>query len=70
MNNLIKKLIEGTEVEKKEYEALVVSYIRERYSINDELSIIRQRDSKPDEFAEYNNYVEECKVRAKENTGI
>ena len=67
MNNLIKKLIEGTEVEKKEYEALVVSYIRERYSINDELSIIRQRDSKPDEFAEYNRYVEECKVRAKES---
>ena len=67
MNNLIKKLIEGTEAEKKEYEALIVSYIRERYSINDELSIIRQRDSKPDEFAEYNNYVEECKVRAKES---
>lgn len=67
MNNLIKKLIEGTEVEKQEYEALIVSYIRERYSINDELSIIRQRDSKPDEFAEYNNYVEDCKVRAKES---
>lgn len=67
MNNLIKKLIEGTEVEKQEYEALIVSYIRERYSINDELSIIRQRDSKPDEFAEYNRYVEECKVRAKES---
>ena len=67
MNNLIKKLIEGTEVEKKEYEALVVSYIRERYSINDELSIIRQKDSKPDEFAEYNNYIEECKARAKES---
>lgn len=67
MNNLIKKLIEGTEVEKQEYEALIVSYIRERYSINDELSIIRQRDSKPDEFAEYNRYVEDCKVRAKES---
>ena len=68
MNNLLKKLIGGTEVEKKEYESLVVSYIRERYSINDELSIIRQRDSKPDEFAEYNNYVEACKARAKEST--
>ena len=66
MNNLLKKLIEGTEVEKKEYEALVVSYIREKYSINDELSIIRQRDSKPDEFNEYNNYIEECKAKAKE----
>lgn len=67
MNTLIKKLIEGTEAEKKEYEALIVSYIRERYSINDELSIIRQRDSKPDEFAEYNRYVEECKAKAKES---
>lgn len=70
MNNLIKKLIEGTEVEKKEYEALVVSYIREKYTINDELSIIRQKDTKPDEFNEYNNYIEECKAKAKENMGI
>jgi hypothetical protein len=46
------------------YEQRVVSRIRERYSVDDELAILRQRDSKPEEFAEYNAYVE--KVKAEE----
>lgn len=48
------------------YENLVESYIRERYSLSAELAILRQRDTKPEEFAEYNAYAEECKARAKE----
>lgn len=47
------------------YEERVVQFIRERYSIDDELAILRQRDSKPSEFAEYNTYCEECKTKAK-----
>ena len=43
------------------YEDLIVSKIRERYSINQELAILRQRDSKPIEYQEYYNYVEQCK---------
>lgn len=39
--------------------------IRERYSINDELARLRQRDEKPEEFAAYNAFVEECKAVAK-----
>lgn len=39
--------------------------IRERYSISEELAILRQRDKKPDEFAAYNAYAEECKAVAK-----
>ena len=46
------------------YEQRVVNRIRERYSVDDELAILRQRDTKPDEFAEYNAYVE--KVKAEE----
>ena len=46
------------------YEQRVVNRIREVYSIDDELAILRQRDSKPEEFAEYNAYVE--KVKAEE----
>ena len=46
------------------YEQRVVAHIRERYSVDDELAILRQRDSKPEEFAEYNAYVE--KVKAEE----
>lgn len=48
------------------YEQLVVSKIRERYTIDQELAILRQRDAKPQEFAEYNAYVENCKAQAKE----
>lgn len=47
------------------YEETVVQLIREKYSMDDELAILRQRDSKPEEFEEYNAYCEECKKRAK-----
>ena len=43
------------------YEQRVVNRIREVYSIDDELAILRQRDSKPEEFAEYNAFVEKVK---------
>ena len=49
-----------------DYEQLVVSKIRERYTIDQELAILRQRDVKPTEFSEYNTYVEQCKAEAKE----
>ena len=39
----------------------VVSRIRAIYSIDDELAILRQRDTKPLEFAEYNRIVEAIK---------
>ncbi|MDR1878286.1 MAG: hypothetical protein LBQ64_01830 [Bacteroidales bacterium] len=47
------------------YGELVSQYIREQYSIDDELAILRQREEKPDKFAEYDNYCEQCKTRAK-----
>ena len=43
------------------YEERVVSRIRAIYSVDDELAILRQRDTKPDEFAEYNRVVEAIK---------
>lgn len=49
-----------------ELEALIISKIRERYTIDQELAILRQRDTKPEEFSEYNSYVEQCKAEAKE----
>lgn len=48
-----------------EYSERVNALIRERYSDSEELSILRQRDDKPTEFAEYYAYCEECKSRAK-----
>lgn len=44
------------------YEERVVSRIREVYSVDDELAILRQRYTKPEEFAEYNNFVEKIKA--------
>lgn len=48
------------------YKDLVVMRIRERYSIDDEIAILRQRYTKPEEFEEYNNFVEQCKAQIKE----
>ena len=50
---------------KIDYETKIVSLIRKKYSINQELAILRQRDAKPQEFAEYNKYVEQCKAQVK-----
>lgn len=41
--------------------------IRLRYSMSDELAILRQRDEKPLEFAAYHEYAEQCKKRVKES---
>ena len=49
------------------YEQRVVNRIRERYSIDDELAILRQRDTKPEEFNEYNDFVEKIKVEERKS---
>lgn len=48
-----------------EYENKVVALIRQKYNVNQELAILRQRDAKPQEFVEYNEYVEQCKEQVK-----
>ena len=49
----------------EEYENKIVALIRKKYNINQELAILRQREVKPEEFAEYNEYVEQCKKQVK-----
>lgn len=46
------------------YNSLVVALIRDRYSIDDEIGINRQKESKPGEFQEYFDYCEWCKNEA------
>ena len=41
----------------------IIAAIREVYSIDDELAILRQRDTKPEEFENYFNFVEDIKKR-------
>lgn len=47
-----------------QYKQRVIDLIRERYSVDDELAILRQRDNKVEEFNEYNAFVESVKVIA------
>lgn len=48
------------------YETEIIRKIRKRYTVNQELAILRQRDTKPEEFAEYNAFVEQCKAEVKD----
>lgn len=50
--------------------ALVDAMVRVKYSVSNELALLRQRDSKAEEFAEYNAFVEACKAEAKVVLGI
>lgn len=61
-------LIDDTPALQTQYELLVVTYIREKYSVNEELAILRKHIAGIDsvEFKEYNKYAEECKTKAKE----
>ena len=53
-----------------EYPQLVENKIRKKYSVSAELAILRQRNSKPEEFAEYNAFCELCKSEAKNELNI
>lgn len=44
------------------YEQRVSSRIRAKYSVDDELAILRQRDTKPVEFAKYYAFAEQIKL--------
>ena len=50
---------------REKYESEVNALIREKYTLSQELATLRQRDTKPEEYAEYNAYCEECKAQAK-----
>lgn len=46
------------------YALRVGELVRSRYSVSDELAILRQREDKPEEFAAYNAFAEACKAQA------
>lgn len=54
-NGVLDKLME-TEINKR---------IREVYTVSNELAILRQRDTKPEEFEQYNAFVEGVKAEVK-----
>ena len=48
------------------YGKIVAALVKEKYSYNDEISIIRQKDNKPAEYQEYFDFAESCKILAKD----
>lgn len=70
----LKLALKNKEVDAKSfdelYENLIIRKIRAKYTVSQELAILRQRDTKPVEFAEYNTFVELCKTEAKKELGL
>ena len=62
---MIDKLVLKNISKDRLYPNLVSRFIRERYSVDDEMAILRQRDTKPEEYEVYNAFCEECKAKAK-----
>ena len=54
----------------EDYDRLVAEMIRQKYTVDGEFAIQRQRDIKVQEFEEYNSYCEECKNQAKILCGV
>jgi hypothetical protein len=50
----------------KIYKELVNSLVAARYSIEDEVAIMRQEKIKPEEYQAWFDYTEECKAAARE----
>lgn len=49
----------------EQYENKVNELIRTKYTLSQELAILRQKDEKPEEYTEYYAYCEQCKSQAK-----
>ena len=65
----LERIIEKSGRTEELYAARVSAMIRERYSVDAELAILRQRDGKPEEFAAYNAFAEDCKARVRASLG-
>ena len=51
------------------YDEAVNTEIRKEYSESQEFAILRQKDEKPEEYADYYAYCEECKAYVKLKKG-
>lgn len=47
------------------YKERIVAKIRRKYDINDEIALTNDKDTKPQEYAEYQAYRQMCKVEAR-----
>ena len=47
----------------------VAAVINAQYSIDDQIALLRQKDTKPEEWAKFNAFAEEVKGKVKESRG-
>ena len=71
--NIVKLLKKNKTAEPKAFETIysneIDKRIRRKYSLSAELAILRQRDTKTEEFKAYNEYAEKCKAEVKAEFG-
>lgn len=65
MTKTQKLLSRANATEEKEYGARVNRLLRQKYSLSEELAILRRREDDPAAFAAYNAFAEACKQKAK-----
>lgn len=58
------------EQKQKVYKQRVIAYIRKKYDMDDEIALTNDKDSKPQEYAEYQTYREACKSLARKELGL
>lgn len=73
-NNTIKTIVAVEKVitpeelafaKQQQYEELIESKIRQKYTVSQEFAVQRKRYTEPEKFDEYNSYVEKCISDAK-----
>ena len=52
------------------YERMVGEKVAEKYNIRQEIAILRKKDRNPEEYAEWDAYVERCKSEIKSAIGM
>lgn len=52
------------------YEEQVEALIAERYTVKNEIALLRQQNRKPEEFKAYDDYCEACKANVKQKLGM
>lgn len=57
-------------LQKDLYPDLIVYFIRQKYSVDDEFALERQKGRKPIEYEQYDSYCERAKAYAKELLGL
>lgn len=57
---------EQAKYDQEKYESIVENKIRSRYTLSQELAILRQKETKEEEYQAYFDYCEVCKTEAKQ----